>query len=139
MASTSTSGSRQSVSSCGAKTAAKWLNLYGTADELVDKAEEISGKVGESLRDNVDKLRLSRELATIRLDIDLPVSIDSLEPAPADVDKLRDLYSRFELRTLLRQLDEQAGEPAPAVETSDCCHAANELVVLTGLRIGEGM
>ncbi len=103
----------------GAKTAAKWLNLYGTADELVDKAEEISGKVGESLRDNVDKLRLSRELATIQLDIDLPVSIDSLEPAPADVDKLRDLYSRFELRTLLRQLDEQAGEPAPAVETSD--------------------
>ena len=104
------------VPKVGPKTAAKWLNEYRTADALIDKAGEIKGKVGESLRENIDSLKLSRELATIRRDVKLPVSVDDLEPAKADIDSLRELYGRFELRTLLKQLDDQAGAPAPAVE-----------------------
>ena len=96
----------------GAKTAAKWLNEYTSADDIVAHAEDIKGKVGESLRDNIDQLRLSQELATIRQDIELPVKLDELRPADADVDRLRQLYGHFELRTLLRQLDEAAGEAA---------------------------
>ena len=45
----------------GAKTAAKWLNQYPTADDIVENAEEIKGKVGESLRDNIEQLRLSQD------------------------------------------------------------------------------
>src|SRR5210317_776888 len=65
----------------GAKTAAKWLNQYPTADDIVENAEDIKGKVGESLRDNLEQLRLSQALATIRQDVDLPVTIDDLQPA----------------------------------------------------------
>jgi DNA polymerase-1 len=104
------------VPKVGPKTAAKWLNQYGSADAIIEHADEIAGKVGESLRENIEQLRLSRELATIRLDIDLPVTLDDLQPGQADVEGLRELYGRFELRTLLRQLDEQAGEPEVVAE-----------------------
>ena len=97
----------------GAKTAAKWLNQYPTADDIVENADEIKGKVGESLRDNIEQLRLSQALATIRQDVDLPVAIDDLQPTETDADALRKIYGKFELRSLLRQLDGDAAEPAP--------------------------
>jgi DNA polymerase-1 len=99
----------------GAKTAAKWLNEYGTADEIIARADEIKGKVGESLRDNIASLTLSRDLATIRLDVDLPLDIEDLTPGSANVEELRELFSRYELRTLLSQLDNAAdgGPPEP--------------------------
>ena len=100
----------------GAKTAAKWLNQYPTADDIVENADEIKGKVGESLRDNVEQLRLSQALATIRQDVDLPVAIDDLQPAEANVATLRKIYGKFELRSLLRQLDGDAAEPAPDLQ-----------------------
>ena len=105
----------------GAKTAAKWLNEYGSIDEIVAHAAEITGKVGESLREHIDQLRLSQDLATIRQDIDLPVKIGDLEPTAGNEQQLRDLYSRFELRTLLKQLDDRTGqvEAAPDPETGD--------------------
>ncbi|MDJ0812696.1 MAG: DNA polymerase I [Woeseiaceae bacterium] len=105
------------VPKVGAKTAAKWLNAYDSADGIVASAEDIKGKVGESLRDNIDQLRLSQDLATIRVDLDLPVAIADLEADAGDIDKLRELYGRFELRTLLKQLDDQSGAAEPeAVE-----------------------
>ncbi|MDJ0904425.1 MAG: DNA polymerase I [Woeseiaceae bacterium] len=101
----------------GAKTAAKWLNTYGTADGIVASAGEIKGKVGESLRDNVDQLRLSQDLARIRLDVELPVALDDLRAGDGDVGKLRELYGHYELRTLLKQLDDQSGAAQPEAET----------------------
>ncbi len=100
----------------GAKTAAKWLNTYGTADGIVASAGEIKGKVGESLRDNVDQLRLSQDLARIRLDVELPVALDDLKAGDGDVGKLRELYGHYELRTLLKQLDDQSGAAQPEAE-----------------------
>ena len=105
------------VPKVGAKTAAKWLNLYDSADGIVQHGEEIKGKVGESLRDNVESLRLSRDLATIKTDVELDVGIDDLDAREADTDALRKLYSHFELRSLLRGLDEEAGDrPEPATD-----------------------
>ena len=98
----------------GAKTAAKWLNEYPTADAIIENADDIAGKVGESLRDNIEQLRLSQALATIRQDVDLPVSFDDLQPMAADADTLRKIFSRFELRTLLRQLDDDV-EPVQEI------------------------
>ena len=102
----------------GAKTAAKWLNEYPTADDIIQNAADIGGKVGESLRENIEQLQLSRDLATIRQDIDLPASLDDLVPSEADEAALREIYGRFELRQLLRQLDGDAGNvgEAPAAE-----------------------
>ncbi len=113
-----TSDNIPGVPRVGAKTAAKWLNQYETADKLIEKADEIKGKVGESLRDSVDSLRLSRDLATIRQDVDLPVTADDIVPTRADTAALRKIYSHYELRTLLRQLDEGAGDDAGTVDAS---------------------
>ena len=94
------------VPKVGAKTAAKWLNMYDSADGIVKQANEIKGKVGESLRDNIDKLELSRELATIRTDVELPITLDDLVAAEKDIANLRKIFAHYELRTLARQLDE---------------------------------
>ncbi|MDH3778066.1 MAG: DNA polymerase I, partial [Gammaproteobacteria bacterium] len=74
-----TSDNIPGVPKVGAKTAAKWLNLYDSADGIVEHVEEIKGKVGESLRDNVEQLHLSRELATIKRDVELDVGIEDLK------------------------------------------------------------
>ncbi len=66
-----TSDNIPGIPKVGPKTAAKWLNQYGTLDEIVAHAAEIPGKVGESLREHLDRLDLSRQLATIRCDVDL--------------------------------------------------------------------
>jgi DNA polymerase I len=108
------------IDQVGPKTAAKWLNAYGTLDELLAHAAELSGKAGENLRAGTDTLALSRQLASIRCDLDLPVEEAALQARPRDTEALRVLYSRLELRTLLRQLDAAAmpvgvaGVAAPA-------------------------
>ena len=122
-----TSDNIPGVPKVGAKTAAKWLNLYDSADGIVAHADEISGKVGESLREHIEQLRLSQQLATIKLDVELPLSIDELQPAAANTADLKKIYGRYELRTLLRQLEEQndatdgdeSAQPAVAVAQGD--------------------
>ena len=95
------------VPKVGAKTAAKWLNEYDSAAGIIASADDIKGKVGESLRENIEQLKLSQQLATIRQDIELTDTPEALKRGPADVEKLRALYSRFELRRLLNQLGEE--------------------------------
>ncbi len=93
------------VSGVGPKTAAKWLKQYQTLDALIAKAAEITGKVGENLRAELPTLELSRKLATIDTDVTLDLSPEELQPKPADTARLRDIYSRLELRMLLKTLD----------------------------------
>jgi DNA polymerase-1 len=108
------------VPKVGPKTAAKWLNEYGTLDAVVAHAGDIAGKVGESLRENLATLELSRKLATIRCDVDLPLKPTELERKPPEVETLTALYQRLEMNSLLRQLsgtDPQAtGGRDPASE-----------------------
>ena len=100
------------VDKVGPKTAAKWLNAYGTLAELQAHAGEIPGKVGENLRAGGEVLALSKQLATIRCDVDLPVDAATLEARAPDVAALRELYTRLEMRSFLRALD--GGEGAAA-------------------------
>ncbi|MEO1574615.1 MAG: DNA polymerase I [Pseudomonadota bacterium] len=106
-----TSDNIPGVPKVGPKTAAKWLDSYDTAENLIEHADEIKGKVGESLRENIEQLKLSRELATIRTDVDLPVALTDLARRDADVDGLRAAYQRLEFNTLLKLLPEGDGEP----------------------------
>mgnify|MGYP001796335338 CR=1 FL=1 len=105
------------VPKVGAKTAAKWLNLYPDADAIIANADDIKGKVGESLRGHIEELKMSRKLATIMLDVELDYSPSELTPNEPNVDALRELYGRWELRTLGRQLDE-AHPPESVTQTS---------------------
>ena len=107
------------VPKVGAKTAAKWLNQYESAAGILENAEEIKGKVGESLREHVDQLKLSQTLATIRLDVELPQQPEELVRTEGDPAELRALYSRFELKQLLGQLDDaDDGESGDAPDTA---------------------
>ncbi len=99
------------VPKVGPKTAAKWLNEYGTLDNLLAHAGEITGKVGESLRDNLAQLELSRKLATIDSALELEESLEALQPRAPDVPLLRELFTRLELRTQLRQLGGDSPPP----------------------------
>ncbi len=93
------------IDKVGPKTAAKWLNAYSTLEALLAHAADIPGKVGESLRAGTEILALSRQLATIRCDVELSVEAAALQPRARDTEALRALYTRLEMRTLLRQLD----------------------------------
>ncbi|MDF9391176.1 MULTISPECIES: DNA polymerase I [Methylococcus] len=112
-----TSDNIPGVPKVGPKTAAKWLAEYGSLDALIARAGEIGGKIGENLRASLELIPLSRELATIRCDIPLPLAPESLERRPPDKAALRELYTRLEFKTLLRQLDAEADDlkAAPAV------------------------
>src|SRR5688572_7086803 len=99
------------IEKVGPKTAAKWLGKYSTIDALVADAASVEGKVGENLRAGLATLELARKLATIRTNVPLPVTLDELRRGAPDVEALRTLYTRLELRSLLKQLD---GGAAPA-------------------------
>jgi DNA polymerase-1 len=104
------------ITGVGPKTAAKWLNQYQTLDELIAHAADIGGKVGENLRNELALLELSRKLATIDTGLSLEITADGLIGGAPDVERLRELYTRLELRALLRGLgpDADAGVAGPA-------------------------
>ena len=103
----------------GPKTAVKWLGEYGTIEGIVEHADEIKGKVGESLRENLKQLPLSQELTTIKCDVELDVSPETLVHAAPEIETLRELFSRYEFKTWHAQLDEagkEKGSIAASVE-----------------------
>ena len=100
------------VPKVGAKTAAKWLNQYESAAEIIANADDIGGKVGESLRDNLAQLELSQKLATIHQEVELEDGPADLKRSAPDVATLKPLYQRLELKQFLRQLDDDGGDNA---------------------------
>jgi DNA polymerase-1 len=93
------------VTGVGPKTAAKWLNQFQTLDSLIEHAASIAGKIGENLRSELPMLELSRKLATIHTAVPLDLHAEGLTAAAPDLARLRELYTRLELRLLLRSLD----------------------------------
>ncbi|MCA1714957.1 MAG: DNA polymerase I, partial [Gammaproteobacteria bacterium] len=83
------------VDKCGPKTAAKWLGEYGTLDNVIAHADAISGKIGDNLRAALPRLPLNRELVTIRTDVALDDTVQSLQLRERDSDALRTLYTRY--------------------------------------------
>ena len=108
-----TSDNIPGVPKVGPKTAAKWLTEYGSLDEVIARAQEVKGKVGENLRAVAEQLPLSRQLATIRCDVPLEVGIADLTARPPDTAKLRELFERFEFMPWLEELGIAAATAAP--------------------------
>lgn len=92
------------VPKVGPKTAARWLNDFGDLDSIMARADEVGGKVGESLRGALAQLPLSRTLATIRCDVELQVGIHDLELSAADFETLREWFKRLEFRAWSEEL-----------------------------------
>ncbi len=114
------------VPKVGPKTAAKWLNEFGSLDELMARADEVKGKVGENLRESLEQLPLSRALTQIKCDVELPLTFEDLVPQQADTESLAQFYGQFEFKSWQQEIDDTAVLPdtmvpapaaAPAVET----------------------
>ncbi len=95
------------VPKVGPKTATKWLNEYGSLDAVRANAEQIGGKVGESLRDHLDALDLSTQLATIHCDVDLPVQPLDIRLGDPDRVVLAEYYRRLGFTSWLREVERQ--------------------------------
>ncbi|AGA35368.1 DNA polymerase I [Thioalkalivibrio nitratireducens DSM 14787] len=97
------------VDKVGPKTAAKWLAEYGSLDAVIENADRIKGKVGENLRAALERLPLSRELVTVRRDVDLGIDEHELALGKPDTTRLREMYGRFGFRRWLEELEGNAG------------------------------
>lgn len=91
------------VPKVGPKTAVKWLGLYDSLDGVMQHADEIKGKVGENLRDFMDKLPLSRDLVTIKCDVELEDDPETLKRQKPDNGLLTKLFGRLEFKTWLAE------------------------------------
>jgi DNA polymerase-1 len=84
-----TSDNIPGVPKVGPKTAAKWLGIYETLENVIENAEQIKGKVGENLRASLEQLPLSKELTTIKCDLNLPYTVDDLKCQEVDNAELK--------------------------------------------------
>lgn len=93
------------VAKCGEKTATKWINEYGSLENLIVNADKIKGVVGENLRKAIPNFAMTKQLVSLKNDVkDLP-KIDDLKLKKIDVEKLKLLYRKYELRQFLRELE----------------------------------
>ncbi|WP_339781054.1 DNA polymerase I [uncultured Marinobacter sp.] len=100
------------VNKCGPKTAVKWLQAYDNLGSVIEHADEIKGKIGECLREAIDTLPLSRELATIKMDVELDFGLEDLEERQQNDADLLELFREYELRGWIAELEAKASEPA---------------------------
>jgi DNA polymerase-1 len=92
------------VPSVGEKTAVKWIKEYGNLDELIKHANEISGKVGESLRANIEQVKLNRKMTELVKDVSLDVGVDQLAVKELDIDLVNKVFTALEFKSLRERL-----------------------------------
>ena len=116
------------VPGVGPKTAVKWLEEYGTAEQLIERADEIKGKAGENLREHIEQLRLSRELATIKCDVELDIGLEDLRHIDVDKEALLSWYLTLEFRSWIKELEAE-GVKAEAVQIAGSAPALDDAEV----------
>ena len=101
------------VDKVGPKTAAKWLEEYGSLDSIMANATKIKGKIGDNLRASLATLPLSRTLATINCDLELSTTIADLALQAQQPDKLEQLCDLYELNTIKARYLQQSASVTP--------------------------
>lgn len=92
------------IPSVGEKTAKKLIKEYGSMENVIANAENIKGKLGENIRNNVEQARISKQLATIILDVPVEVNDDDLLMSLPDKEKLSQLFTELEFRSLGKRI-----------------------------------
>ncbi|MFM8600154.1 MAG: DNA polymerase I [Mycobacterium sp.] len=100
----------------GEKTAAKWIVEYGSLQDLIDRADEVRGKVGDALRDNLSGVVLNRELTHLVRDVPLAQTPDTLGMLPWDRDRIHRLFDDLEFRVLRDRLFDTLATAEPEVD-----------------------
>jgi DNA polymerase-1 len=125
-----TSDNVPGVEKVGPKTAAKWLQEYGTLDNLFAHANDIKGKIGENLRAAMERLPLSKQLVTIKCDVALDVTPEKLTRAAADNEILKNWFERLAFKGWLLELN-QSHTHAPTIAPNISKTEKNYELVLT--------
>ena len=97
-----TSDNMPGVPGVGPKTAQKWITQYGSLDGVIDVMDDIKGKVGESLRENIDNVKLAREITEMVRDLDVVDSMDDLKPAEVDANEALQVFEDLQFGATLR-------------------------------------
>ncbi|WP_115709421.1 DNA polymerase I [Legionella sainthelensi] len=92
------------VTKCGPKTAVKWLTEYQTLDNLIQNANQIGGKIGDYLRASIPQLPLSKQLVTIKTDVNLPLGWGELKPNAINKERVIALMRELEFKNWLKEL-----------------------------------
>lgn len=116
------------IPKCGPKTAAKWLNAYGSLDGVVESAESIGGKIGETFREHMHVLSLSKALVTIKTDCELPVGLEQLARSAPDLEQLTALYTDLELNQFLKRIQQSPVVNETSLATPEAIETSYELV-----------
>jgi len=98
------------IDKVGEKTAVKWVQQYGTVENIVAHADEIKGVVGQNLRDQKENALRNRRLNQLLDDVELPVGPADLERKPLNENAVRDIFARLQFKTLLDRLMKTAAE-----------------------------
>lgn len=105
-----TSDNLQGIDKVGEKTAVKWVQQWGTVDEILRHADEIKGVVGNNLREQQERAVRNRRLNRLVDDVELPIGPTDLARQPIDEGKVREMFSqRLQFRTLLDRVLTQEG------------------------------
>ncbi|MFJ6825328.1 DNA polymerase I [Streptomyces niveus] len=126
-----------SIPKVGEKTAAKWINQFGSLADLVERADEVKGKVGESLREHLDSVKLNRHLTELVRTVELTKTPQDLERAPYDRTALTGFLEVLEIRNpSLRErllavdpgaVEDEAPAPEAGIELDGTVLASGEL------------
>jgi len=112
-----TSDNIPGIPKVGPKTAATWLEKYGTLDNIVKHALDITGKVGENLRAHLDDLTLSRKLVTIDCDVKLAHTLNELTLQKPDQEKCRELFTKLEFTKWVQEFQNTDAQPSQHAES----------------------
>jgi DNA polymerase-1 len=110
-----------SVPGVGEKTATKWIIDYGSLEKLLENSKEITGKVGESLRANIDVVRLNRELTHLLDDVKLSSGVEDLSWPGFDASAMGLFFEKLEIRALkerIKSLPQIGGSESKEISTS---------------------
>lgn len=95
----------------GEKTAVKLIATYGSVENMLDNADSIKGALGQKIRDNAEGIRFSKYLVTIKTDVPLNVSADSLVRGEVDTQRLEEIFNTLEFKSFVKRLHENNRRP----------------------------
>ncbi|MEU1591501.1 DNA polymerase I [Streptomyces sp. NPDC005708] len=120
----------------GEKTAAKWINQFGSFAELVERVEEVKGKAGQNLRDHLESVKLNRRLTELERQVELPKAVADLERAAYDRKTVAMVLDTLEIRN--PSLRERLFAVDPGAEEAETTPVTADGVELDGAVLGAG-
>ncbi|MCM1941330.1 DNA polymerase I [Streptomyces sp. G3] len=120
----------------GEKTAAKWINQFGSFAELVERVDEVKGKAGQNLRDHLESVKLNRRLTELERRVELPKTVTDLERTAYDRKGVAVILDTLEIRN--PSLRERLYAVDPGAEEAEAAPVVADGVELDGTVLGTG-